>query len=282
MVLDDVGDVSACGRDERGTVRDVYEALAPEYDERIPGAGPSDGLFTAAEYEFVLGRVSGGESVLDMGCGTGRFTVPLASKGVTVTGLDMSGAMLGEARRKLSAAGLTADLHEGDMAQLPFEDNSFDVVVSMLALMHVPLADRPKVFAEARRVLKPGGRLLIGVKNSLSERLFKGDRFAAVDWTDVSAKTLHFTQTRSGVEYVAPWYSFSPAEIRRLCLTHGLAVVELRGNSTLSAWIADEVLNDPGVAGVVQALDGFLGQMAPFNELGYHLLVEAVRPQITE
>jgi malonyl-CoA O-methyltransferase len=108
-----------------------------------------------------------GLSVLDLGCGTGRHALWLAAAGATVTGVDFSEGMLAEARRKLSrlpdlSAGSTGpaaesirfvvhDLH----LPLPFAAE-FDLVVSGLVLEH--LRELDGFFAEARRVLRPGGR----------------------------------------------------------------------------------------------------------------------------
>jgi ubiquinone/menaquinone biosynthesis C-methylase UbiE len=257
----------------------VYERVAEEYDERIPGAGPADDIFTEAEREFVFGKIRAGQHVLDMGCGTGRFTVPLAECGAIVTGFDISRAMLDVADRKLTERGLKADLREGDMSALPFPDSSFDFVASMLALMHIPLDDRPAVFSEVQRVLKPGGRMLLGVKNSMIEQIFTADRFAAVDVTDVTRKELIFTRTRSGQQYRAPWYSFSPQDLSALFAAQGMVITHLRGNSPLAVWLADEVLRDPAVSLVVRGLERVLADVPPFSHLGYHLLVEAVKPE---
>lgn len=269
---------SGTGERERAQVRKVYETLADEYDERIPGSGVVDEMFTDAEFSFVLGRVRSGDRLLDMGCGTGRFTVPLAERVAAVTGIDLSPMMLASAQKKLADRGLTADLREGDMAHLPFADASFDVVVSMLALMHIPREDRQQVFHEVARVLRPGGRLLIGVKNSVFERMFQGDRFAAVDITDVAAEELVFTNTRSGNNMVAPWHSFSPDELATLSTVAGLGLVYLRGNSPLSAWLADAVLADPAVRAVVGRMEAVLADVPPFSHLGNHLLAEMVKP----
>ncbi|KUF19175.1 class I SAM-dependent methyltransferase [Streptomyces silvensis] len=266
--------------EQKDTVKSVYRQVAEEYDERIPGAGPSDDLFTRSERDFLIDSISSGEKVLDIGCGTGRFTVPMADKGAQVSGLDISRSMLEVAERKLHERGLSADLREGDMAHLPFPDASFDTVTSMLALMHIPLADRPAVFAEVQRVLRPGGRMLLGVKNSVFEEMFTGDRFASVDVTDVESKQLLFTNTRSGEEYVAPWYSFSPRDLTTLFATVGMTVTRLRGNSPIAVWLADEVLRDEGVRSFVGAAERFLAEVPPFNHFGYHLLVEAVKPAV--
>ena len=263
---------------ERAQVREVYETIAGEYDERIPGNGVVDEIFTESETAFLLGKVGPGDDVLDMGCGTGRFTIPLAERARSVSGLDLSPMMLLSARKKLADRGLEADLREGDMADMPFPDASFDVVVSMLALMHIPRQDRQKVFHEIARVLRPGGRLLIGVKNSLFERMFRGDRFAAVDVTDVESEELVFTGTRSGENMIAPWHSFSPDELTSLSAVAGLCLVHLRGNSSISAWLADAVLADTGVRSAVRHVEKVLADIPPFSHLGYHLLAEAVKP----
>ncbi|KUN20316.1 ubiquinone biosynthesis methyltransferase UbiE [Streptomyces corchorusii] len=265
---------------QKDQVRSVYRRVAEEYDERIPGLGPCDELFTTTEHRFLLEKIRPGERVLDIGCGTGRFTVPMAELGAQVSGLDLSEAMLEVAAGKLRERNLTADLREGDMAHMPFPDGSFDTVTSMLALMHLPLEDRPAVFAEVHRVLRPGGRMLLGVKNALFEEMFTGDRFASVDVTDVAAKQLQFTRTRSGEDYLAPWYSFSPQDLTALFAGAGMTVTRMRGNSPLAAWLADEVLRDASVRSFVDRIERFLGEIPPFNHLCYHLLVEAVKPAV--
>ncbi|GAA3600958.1 hypothetical protein GCM10022419_101400 [Nonomuraea rosea] len=268
----------ADGQAARDQVRAVYCAIAGEYDERIPGNGPADELFTDTEFAFLRDKVRPSDRVLDMGCGTGRFTVPLAATAAAVTGLDISPEMLEQNGRKLAERVLHAELHQGDMTALPFEDGSFDVVTSMLALMHLPREDREAVFAEAARVLKPGGRLLVEVKNSVFERLFRGDRFATVDVTDVDAGELIFTQTKAGQEYTAPWHSFSPDELAYLTARAGMSVVHLRGISPLSTWLADPILSDKNVRDTVQRLERTLSDVPPFSHLGYYLLAEAVKP----
>jgi ubiquinone/menaquinone biosynthesis C-methylase UbiE len=104
-----------------------------------------------------LGDVRG-LAVLDLGCGTGRHALWLAAAGARVTAVDFSEGMLSEARRKPGASAvrfLVHDLHES----LPFEGAAFDRIVSGLVLEH--LSDLGSVFAEARRVLKPGGRAVV-------------------------------------------------------------------------------------------------------------------------
>jgi ubiquinone/menaquinone biosynthesis C-methylase UbiE len=134
-------------------VRGGYDRWAVIYDRE---ANPLIGLEEPVVRE-ALGDVAG-LSVLDLGCGTGRHSVWLASAGATVTGIDFSEGMLEEARRKAGAGTvrfLAHDLHQ----PLPFADGVFDRVVSGLVLEH--LGDLDRFFGEARRVLRPGGRAVV-------------------------------------------------------------------------------------------------------------------------
>jgi ubiquinone/menaquinone biosynthesis C-methylase UbiE len=96
-----------------------------------------------------------GNRVLDIGCGTGAALQVLASGfGCSIAGIDPSAGMLAEARKRLP----DADIRQGTAEALPFADTSFDAATMMLC---VHLLDRPAAFAEARRVLVAGGRLVI-------------------------------------------------------------------------------------------------------------------------
>ena len=263
---------------EKSAVRNVYQAIAKEYDERIPGSTANDDRFTETELFFILDGITSKDRVLDIGSGTGRFTIPLAEQAVSVTALDRSPAMLEVAKRKAEDKGLTIQFREGDMTALPFPDNSFDVVTCMLAMMHIPVEERLSVFKEVTRVLAPGGRFLFGVKNKIFEKITSVDRFASIDRTDVVKEELIFTTTRNNQDLTAPWHSFSPKDINRLCALTGLKLVELRGNTPFGAWLSDQILNDERIYDVVRSLENILGGTSPFNYLGYHLLVEAVKP----
>lgn len=94
---------------------------------------------------------------LDLCCGHGNVTVGLLKAGAKVTGLDFSAAMLEMARKAAPAA----EFIEGDAMNLPFEEGSFDAVTVGFGIPHVP--DPIRVFAEVRRILRPGGRLAFSV-----------------------------------------------------------------------------------------------------------------------
>ena len=98
-----------------------------------------------------------GRAALDLGCGTGRHALWLAESGAGVTAVDFSAGMLAEARTKPGADAVRWVEHDLDVP-LPFAAD-FDLVVSGLVLEH--LRELPPFFAEARRVLRPGGRAVV-------------------------------------------------------------------------------------------------------------------------
>ena len=97
--------------------------------------------------------------VLDIACGTGRVTLPLARRGATVTGLDMMPHLLEKALARAASEGLNIRFDEGFAETLPYPDGSFDVLVSMFGIMFSPLP--ATVASEMARVLRPGGRLAL-------------------------------------------------------------------------------------------------------------------------
>jgi len=106
--------------------------------------------------------VRAGEKVLDVGCGTGAQTLPAAEKAGpgNVAGIDASPEMIQVAREKAAKKGLDIDFRVAAIEELPFGDGEFDVVLSGFMLHHLPEDVQRRGFAEVRRVLKPGGRLL--------------------------------------------------------------------------------------------------------------------------
>lgn len=110
-----------------------------------------------------VARITEGESVLDVGCGTGTLAIAAKRRaGVTgvVTGIDASSEMIDLAEKKAAKAGVDVSFRNTIAEALPFPDSSFDVVLSTLMLHHLPRGVREQCAREMRRVLKPGGRIL--------------------------------------------------------------------------------------------------------------------------
>jgi SAM-dependent methyltransferase len=119
--------------------------------------------FAGVANPWTLGRLATGERVLDLGSGAGTDSL-IAAQMVgaqgRVTGLDMTPAMLAKARAAAAAMEVTnVEFFESEAEQLPFPDESFDVVISNGVIDLIP--DKDAVFAELYRVLVPGGRLQI-------------------------------------------------------------------------------------------------------------------------
>jgi ubiquinone/menaquinone biosynthesis C-methylase UbiE len=132
---------------------------------------------TAYPLEFayhLLGDVAG-RRVVDFGCGSGANTALLAGRGAHVWGIDISEDLLRLARRRLAVSGCAggAAFIAGSAHDLPFPDESIDVVFGMAILHHL---DLDLVSREVRRVLKPGGRAIFKepVRNSAALRFVRG------------------------------------------------------------------------------------------------------------
>jgi ubiquinone/menaquinone biosynthesis C-methylase UbiE len=110
---------------------------------------------------FTLGQVTSGATVLDIGCGAGLdlyCAARLAGPTGKVTGIDLTPEMAAKARQNLDEAGLkNVEVREGLAEELPFEDNSFDIVISNGVLNLSP--HKGQLFSEIHRVLRPSGRL---------------------------------------------------------------------------------------------------------------------------
>ncbi|HLO13618.1 MAG TPA: methyltransferase domain-containing protein [Anaerolineales bacterium] len=117
-----------------------------------------------------------GDTVLDVGCGTGAVTIPAKKKvgnnGVVI-GIDPDPAMIGIARQKAHRENVEIDFRVGVIESLSFPDATFDAVTSSLMVHHLPGHLRSKGLAEIFRVLKPGGRLLIAEMRRPTGSAFK-------------------------------------------------------------------------------------------------------------
>jgi len=143
-----------------GVPAEWLEALTPAYRA---WRHSTLGRITDALEELLLIEKIGaveGLRILDVGCGDGVLATRLASLGAGMTGLDANKVMLDAARERTRQAGVLLELVQGDAEHLPFDDRSFDVIVSVAALC---FSRNPALsLKQMARCLKPGGKLVLG------------------------------------------------------------------------------------------------------------------------
>jgi SAM-dependent methyltransferase len=116
-------------------------------------------LFPAAEVTVEQGAVSPGERVVDVGCGTGNAALLAAGRGATVTGIDPAQRLLDVAAATAAERGLDARFVLGDAADMPLDDDSADVVISVFGVIFAP--DPEAAAIEIDRVTSPEGRVVL-------------------------------------------------------------------------------------------------------------------------
>jgi ubiquinone/menaquinone biosynthesis C-methylase UbiE len=143
--------------------RASYDRVAPEYARRFADELDHKPLERQILADFA---VSTAGIIADVGCGPGHVARYLHTLGTEVVGIDLSAGMLAEARL------LAPDIPfiQADMRALPLADGALGGIVALYSLIHIPSAELPAVLAELRRVLQPGGRLLVSFHRGTETR----------------------------------------------------------------------------------------------------------------
>ena len=111
---------------------------------------------------FDLLEAKEGDRILDLATGTGRVSVGLAEKGVSIFGVDLTWKMIEQARGKAARRGFqNVSFHLANALQLPYKDNTFDKIVSIRFFHILPFEMQKAILQEVRRVLKPGGTFIV-------------------------------------------------------------------------------------------------------------------------
>ena len=129
-----------------------------------------------------LAQLQSGETVLDVGCGTGTLAIEVArrvGRAGRIAGVDPGTEQIARARAKAARRHLPIEFQVGVIEQLLFPDQTFDVVFSTLMMHHLPAGLKRQGLAEIVRVLKPGGRLIIADFMHKKERAGQAARFHA-------------------------------------------------------------------------------------------------------
>jgi ubiquinone/menaquinone biosynthesis C-methylase UbiE len=197
-----------------------YDIIAPEFSR-------TRGTFWA-ELAFVRDLIPEGSSILDIGCGNGRFLGALEGKAVNYTGIDFSTGLVGVARERYHERDQTAFV-VGDALALSFLDHSFDNAVSFAVLHHIPSREyRVQFLCEAARVTKPGGFIILTAWNVWHSRPgivieFALKKLLGGTHTDFGDAILDFGKEKNA-RYV---HALSINEIRSLAQEAGLTIERL-------------------------------------------------------
>ena len=194
---------------------EYFDKIAHRYDEwyKTKVGGYVDK--TEKKLVFSMIKTKHGNA-LDLGCGTGNYTLELYKRGFQVVGVDISRRMFKIAQKKLP----NVKFIKANAYSLPFEDNTFDLVLSvtMLEFIHEP----EKVLSEVYRVLKPGGEAVIGTMNGKSmwfifkrmkslfvETAYRYARFYTPKELESLMKNAGFKETESrGIIYLPSFFPF--------------------------------------------------------------------------
>jgi SAM-dependent methyltransferase len=196
--------VSGSGEDPVSANQSTYDAIAADFAGRSHAPWPE----LVPLVDAFAARLSIGDHVLDAGCGTGRDVRLLRERGLRAFGIDRSRAMLAE--------GAVARLVQADMRWLPIRTGALAGVWSYAALLHVSRSEAPSLFAEWRRVLRPGG--VMSLCTAVGD--FEG-------WEQVSYRP---DRRR--------WFVYhDPEDLQQMIVDAGFAVISTTTGSTHREWL---------------------------------------------
>jgi ubiquinone/menaquinone biosynthesis C-methylase UbiE len=243
--------VSSATADE---IRDVnsryHDVAASDYDSKwgISFSGAAQQLVATKLGKALGAPVARYDRALEIGAGTGYFSLNLVRGGVVREAVctDISRGMLDELERSAANLGVGVQTARCDAQELPFEDDSFDLVFGHAVLHHLP--DLDAAFREFRRVLRPGGRVAF-----CGEPSYHGDRLARVPkraalavaplWRRllgvgprVHAYADDAEATEHGLEHVVDVHAFTPAQLDGFASGAGFEGVRVSGEELVAGW----------------------------------------------
>ena len=201
---------------------------------------------TLAEVDFLektLAAPAGG-CLLDIPCGSGRHSIELARRGYRMTGVDLSGDFLTQARALAEEAGVSVDLWAGDMRNPEPDEQSFDGAFCFgNSLPYLDRTGLQRFFGALQRAIRPGGKLAVDTgcaAESILPTLQRQRWHRFGDIVVLSAATYVAEESRVDIDYTfmqggvtetrpASSYVFTAAELKRLLTDAGFAVLSLNG-----------------------------------------------------
>jgi ubiquinone/menaquinone biosynthesis C-methylase UbiE len=203
---------------------ETFDAIAPHFDITRYKPWPESKRF--------ISTLEKGSMVLDLGCGNGRNSIYLAKEEKDVVGLDFSSALLKIVSNKVEWKDVRekVKLIEGDCSSLPFKNGSFDAVLYIATLHHLPTPkERLNSLLEIKRCLKPEGRVLVSAWAQEQEKfreelaISKENRDEGAEYGDIFLPW----KMKEGREYQRYYHLFSRNEFEDLIEESGLEIIRI-------------------------------------------------------
>ncbi len=127
------------------------------------------------ELEHILQIINKKQNILDLGCGYGRITAPLAKKGYKIEGIDLVPTLIKEARKNAKEQKIKIIFKIGDMRELPYKNDSFDVILCLWSAFNelTIKSDQIRTIKDMLRILKKGGFVFIDLPSHLNKKIAK-------------------------------------------------------------------------------------------------------------
>jgi SAM-dependent methyltransferase len=187
------------------------------YDSLFPSGGESDRFYLEEARRW-------GGRVLELGCGSGRLTIPIAQAGLEVVGLDLSLAMLERARAKATEARLKVEFVEADMRSFDLPGKFSAILIPGNSLLHLHAIDDLKQCLESvRRHLAPGGRLIFDISKWPLTR-FEAQRHPLLQMGDISVDETGTYDAAQQVRHIV-WHFSKPGKPDYLVTEYWLRVI---------------------------------------------------------
>lgn len=257
-------------------VIDYYRKTAEDYDKEYDVPFYKQ-LYDKITWRYIEPYLPKEGLVLDAGGGTGKWTIPIAKKGLKVVIFDISEEMLNVALRKVKEHCLEDHVRakQGDICSIDFPNNYFDFVLAEGDPISY-CSDPNKAVAELYRVLKPGYYVAAGV-----DSLLRMVRYS------VSARAKHdveaaFRILREKRVYAPKWgfqcWAFTPKDLKQLFVRHGFKVVKIVGKPVVFSREVEPLLQNPAKAEKLLELELALCEEESIIGYGGHLHIVARKP----